>query len=147
MSKVKNLEELQSYTEARENSQTPSFHQYTSLAMQSRLAMACLDSTGTILSASNTFCKLTGYSEKEIKNLCYLELIFGKFDKKQNSFLKTLQSGKAFKSEVRFSRKDKSSVWMEIECIPEIRKGKIENIFAYGMDISYRKRKNKNHEY
>lgn len=145
MSKVKNLEELQSYTEARENSQTSSFHQYTRLAMQSHLAMACLDSTGTILSASNKFCKLTGYSEEEITNLCYFELIFGKFDKKQNSFLNTMQSGKVFKSEVRFSHKDKSSVWMEIECIPEITKGKIEYILAYGMDISYRKNKNKNH--
>jgi PAS domain S-box-containing protein len=106
------------------------------------IAMTMAAPDGSFIKVNNSFCKLTGYSEKELSGMSFQHLTYpGDLD----SSLKgkdDLNDGKieSFRIEKRYLRKDGKIIWVNISSAPvRDEKGNLEFFVAHIQDISKRK--------
>lgn len=106
------------------------------------IAMTMTSSDGRFIKVNNSFCKLTGYDEKELAGMNFQQLTYPEDLLTSIKGRDDLNDGKieSFRVEKRYVRKDGRIIWVNISSAPvKDEKGNLDFFVAHIQDISKRK--------
>ncbi|TLS35080.1 PAS domain S-box protein [Pseudalkalibacillus caeni] len=112
---------------------------YKSLVDQNPDAILSISTEGIILDANEMAEHLTGYSQAELVNQSYEELIDDEHRTTiKENFLRAI-NGEALMDEIKIINKNGQFIHLNIKCVPIIVKGTCVGIYVIGQDITYQK--------
>ena len=114
---------------------------YSTIIHQATAGVAEMDVTGRYIFVNKKFCDITGFSEEELYNLTFQDIVHvDDVEHCEDLFKQTAATGEPFISEKRIIGKDKTEVWLN-ETISSISdaKNKTQSIVTVCIDITDRK--------
>jgi PAS domain S-box-containing protein/putative nucleotidyltransferase with HDIG domain len=116
--------------------------QFEKLFMESPLGMVIVGADFLFIRANAAFCRMSGYTEKELTSLTFKDLTYPAQIAKDISALNNLLSGKAalYRTEKQYIRKDKGVAWgsLTVNAIRD-RDNRFLHFFTTVEDITVRK--------
>jgi PAS domain S-box-containing protein/putative nucleotidyltransferase with HDIG domain len=116
--------------------------QFEKLFMESPLGMVIVGADFLFIRANAAFCRMSGYTEKELSSLTFKDLTYPDQIAKDISALNNLLSGKAalYRTEKQYIRKDKGVAWgsLTVNAIRD-KDNRFLNFFTTVEDITVRK--------
>jgi diguanylate cyclase (GGDEF)-like protein/PAS domain S-box-containing protein len=115
-------------------------HRYVDI-IDANVITSSTDPTGKIISASQAFCDISGYTKQELLGRSHSIVRHPNMPKSiYEEMWKRISSGKTWRGELENRKKDGSSYWVDVTITPQFKNGTIDMYTAVRHDITDKKR-------